>query len=501
MYKLIFDRDRVYLFPWYFADEALTHDIADIFGKKVGRVILEFKNGRFYYYSSVDEYNAMGELLLEKVKNDRKFYKTVQKNILKTGEELTEFGRKMNKTNLKKASNQELVDIYETYAKKLKAMRNWGWVPALLDGAATYFLSDYVQAEFKKQMKERELEEKTAEYFTVLSSPEDMSEVQKEEMARLKLIGEIEKKYGNASNVLNSIQDYPDILDKIRRHAKEFEWLPFAYIGPTWDEKGVINSIKDSLNKKETVKEQIEKIKKHYKELPAQKKEIIKKAKLSKDLQYLFGVYSFFMFLKDMRKGIYQKSYVAMEPVINEIAIRIGLTNQEAKYLTGEEIKSALTKEVDFKTVAEERSRYCIALIEDGRTRFLNDSEIDEIKKQLVKDEFSADAKEIKGMIAFAGKVQGIARIIEVVKDIPKLQEGEVLVSPATNPDLVPAMKKASAFVTDTGGVTCHAAIVSRELKKPCVIGTKFATKAIKDGDLVEVDAERGIVTILKRHE
>ena len=62
----------------------------------------------------------------------------------------------------------------------------------------------------------------------------------------------------------------------------------------------------------------------------------------------------------------------------------------------------------------------------------------------------------------------------------------------------MPAMEKAAAFVTDEGGITCHAAIVAREMKKPCIIGTKIATKVLKDGDLVEVDAEKGIVRILK---
>lgn len=68
-----------------------------------------------------------------------------------------------------------------------------------------------------------------------------------------------------------------------------------------------------------------------------------------------------------------------------------------------------------------------------------------------------------------------------------------------TTPDFVPAMKKAAAVITDEGGITCHAAIMSRELGIPCVIGTKIATKVLRDGDLVEVDAEKGVVRILKK--
>lgn len=78
--------------------------------------------------------------------------------------------------------------------------------------------------------------------------------------------------------------------------------------------------------------------------------------------------------------------------------------------------------------------------------------------------------------------------------DFSKIKVGDVLVTSMTTPNMVPIMQKAAAFVTDEGGITCHAAIVAREMKKPCVIGTKIATKIFKDGDVVEVDATAGIV-------
>ena len=78
-----------------------------------------------------------------------------------------------------------------------------------------------------------------------------------------------------------------------------------------------------------------------------------------------------------------------------------------------------------------------------------------------------------------------------------KMNYGDILISSATTPAIVPAMKKASAFVTDEGGLTCHAAIVSREMNKPCIVGTLTATKLIKDNDIVEVNATKGIVQIL----
>ena len=76
-------------------------------------------------------------------------------------------------------------------------------------------------------------------------------------------------------------------------------------------------------------------------------------------------------------------------------------------------------------------------------------------------------------------------------------KKGEILVTRMTTPDYIFAMQKAAAIVTDVGGVTCHASVVSRELRKPCVMGCRNATKILKTGDRVEVDANQGVVRIL----
>ncbi len=107
--------------------------------------------------------------------------------------------------------------------------------------------------------------------------------------------------------------------------------------------------------------------------------------------------------------------------------------------------------------------------------------------------------KEIKGSVGYPGVVTGKARVFTVINfaDTITVEEGDIIVAPMTTLNFLPAMKKAAAFVTDEGGVTCHAAIVAREMKKPCIIATNIGTKVIKDGDTIEVDAENGIVRIL----
>jgi phosphohistidine swiveling domain-containing protein len=105
----------------------------------------------------------------------------------------------------------------------------------------------------------------------------------------------------------------------------------------------------------------------------------------------------------------------------------------------------------------------------------------------------------IKGAIGYKGLATGKVKIIIKKNDLLKIKSGDILVTIMTNASFIPFLKRAKAFITDEGGITCHATIIARELKKPCIIGTRNATKVLHDGNMVEVDANNGIVKILKK--
>ncbi|XXT21303.1 phosphoenolpyruvate synthase [Sorangium sp. So ce429] len=98
----------------------------------------------------------------------------------------------------------------------------------------------------------------------------------------------------------------------------------------------------------------------------------------------------------------------------------------------------------------------------------------------------------VSGLGASPGTASGTVRVLRSPEEGQRLQAGEVLVAPMTSPDWVPAIRRAAALVTDSGGMTCHAAIVSRELRIPCVVGTRSATRTLRDGELVTVDGAHG---------
>ena len=108
------------------------------------------------------------------------------------------------------------------------------------------------------------------------------------------------------------------------------------------------------------------------------------------------------------------------------------------------------------------------------------------------------DSKIIKGSAVYPGKSRGHVKLVFCDEDIAKIKKGDIIVSPMTVPTFISGMRKANAIITDEGGVVCHAALIAREMKKVCVIGTKNATKILKDNMIVEVDGDLGIVKILE---
>lgn len=120
-------------------------------------------------------------------------------------------------------------------------------------------------------------------------------------------------------------------------------------------------------------------------------------------------------------------------------------------------------------------------------------------KRRLTKEEFKEEkiGNELKGTVASEGLVQGKAFVIQNDEDLKDFPEGYILVTSMTTPKFLPVMQKAIGMVTDFGGVMSHPAIIARELKLPCIVGTKYASLTIKNDDLIEIDAQKGIVKIL----
>jgi phosphoenolpyruvate synthase/pyruvate phosphate dikinase len=195
--------------------------------------------------------------------------------------------------------------------------------------------------------------------------------------------------------------------------------------------------------------------------------------------------------MKCMRKDAASHSMHAIRKAIEEVGKRTGFSFEQLEFATYEELSLAFLQQLD-KSELEKRREYCISIAETLPLKTFSGEIARQEAKKRMKNTSHVQVNEIKGTCACPGTAKGKAKIVIRPNDLVKIEKGDVLVTTATIPEMVPVMKKASAIITDQGGITSHASIVARELQIPCLIGTKIATKVFKDGDLVEVDATNG---------
>jgi phosphoenolpyruvate synthase/pyruvate phosphate dikinase len=248
------------------------------------------------------------------------------------------------------------------------------------------------------------------------------------------------------------------------------------------------------------LKKRIQQINSHTQRMKRKRKVLINKYRFPKELLNVFYFYCKLAGWRDERKTSAQKinhwQFLLLRRLSKLINIKIDLL----LYSVPEEIIKFTIRGFpsDFEDVLKQRKRKCVMLRENKVTKLVTGKEADYIIR-LMDSHFKSTQEDITGQIGNKGFVRGKVKMILHHRDFKKLKKGEIIVSVMTRPDYVPILGKAGGIITDEGGITCHAAIVSRELNIPCVIGTQVATKFLKDNDLVDVDADKGIVKVIKK--
>jgi phosphohistidine swiveling domain-containing protein/uncharacterized protein (UPF0335 family) len=233
--------------------------------------------------------------------------------------------------------------------------------------------------------------------------------------------------------------------------------------------------------------EKLKGLEEHKKNLKDESDNVIRK--LNDKEKHLVRLYQELLFLRTERADTICKASMLTYPLFSWIADKLGYSRQELVRFSKNEIIEMINSR---KRIDSAKRKEYHAIFVNGKFKVYWGSFGERKEDEIV-------IKEIKGTIACKGIARGIVKIINETHDLNKFEKGNILVAPYTNPNLVPAMEKAAAIVTNIGGMTSHAAIISRELNKPCIIGTENATKVLKDGYLVEVDANKGIVKVIKR--
>jgi len=408
------------------------------------------------------------------LKKGSKAFKEIFKKWNNFMKDLEKISLEISKKDYSDKTNEELIKEFE---KLEKAYYKPG--SALM---APLTVGEVAEEEIRKKLEGFKDKE---EYFRILTASEIETEGTKELKSMLKMA--VGLKQGK------------DISSDIKEHIKEFGWINTrGFYGDEWSEEEIRERLNSML--KEDLTARLNRLDKDIEEIKKNTEKILSEVKADKEFKELVYFTKELVYFRTQRMDIYVKAGFLARPLFKEIAKRFNLEMHDIFYLTSDEIKDALKNKKDFtKEINKRKQGFGFLINKNDKVFVLTGKELQEYKEKHVKEEIKKDIKELKGRVASTGYAKGVVKVLLGKVDLNKVQKGDILVTSMTTPDFVPAMEKAAAFVTDEGGILCHAAIVSREMNKPCITSTKIATKALKDGDLVEVDADNGIIKIIKR--
>jgi phosphohistidine swiveling domain-containing protein len=286
------------------------------------------------------------------------------------------------------------------------------------------------------------------------------------------------------------LSDLPsDWISKIQDHVEKFGWIgTFTYLNEPFAPEEILKRVQHAAR---SSPHELERTLQRDRDDVGRANEAMASLP-SEEARDLLAVARYFMYLRFERVDVHFKAEVRTRPVQERLAELAGITRQELVMLTVQELTGWALEEARLPSPEELALR-----IKQGIEYEIIDGEHSWRTAPPLERELDADARAmarlgIEGSTACIGKASGAIKHVTSIADMQGFETGDVLLTPMTTPDLMFAIERAGGIVTEEGGVLCHAAIISRELNKPCLIGCRSATKAFVDGDAVELDAGEG---------
>jgi phosphohistidine swiveling domain-containing protein len=471
---------QIFLYPLYgFISQSRVFD-----PKNLKITIFVFNNDFVYEITPEDEKYEVYNYIVEQVKKDKDYLAKKRKdsNVLmdKVLLQIDDF-----KNNKKDIDNKDLWNSYFSFISAYQLYMEYGTGLECVDIFTEYNLRNLVKDEFPDLDNE-----KRTDMIINLSSQPELSFMEKERLDFLEIC------LKNKNQIKKGV-----IPDNFEDHSKNYFWIQNNFKQPlNLDKDYFLKKAKEELNDPEKLKKEFESLKTKVQRLNEAKKRIYSENKISEGLKLQFKILEKFGAWIDERKRnmIFTSQYIY--EFCDEISKRFNL-GKDIYYYHVEDVKNLLlnNKKIGKEEIKKRREFSAYVLKKAPNNCVDIDLFYGKEAKEILDKTSHKVSDEIIGQVASAPvpKMSGKVQIILDAHE-QKFEKGNILVTTMTRPEFVPLMRKASAIITDEGGITCHAAIVSRELKIPCIIGTKIATKALKDGDIVEIDTNKGVVKKLK---
>lgn len=420
------------------------------------------------------EFQKKRRMVLKRLKEDNFFILKAMKLHYRFYENYClKLWNKIADLKIKKLSNNKLAKQFGKYAYSLSEFWSFGMIPL--------FVEEDLTREIEKICQRKLPDGEAGQALQVFLTPKKEGVVGKEYHSLLRVAAIKNDKQRRAA-ILRHCENFGWMANQLYTHT----FYPFSYY-----EKRLKKLFKQNhrillINYERTLAARLSDFKFWLEKINPSPREKIIIESLNEAIYY--------------RSWRQEKAYESGIVVVNffeEIAKRLKISMEDFVYCLPDEIIASLRmeKKMDRDKIFARKKGFVYLPTKNGR--IITGRQVKSWEYKL-KNIMVGGCTEIYGTTAYPGNVRGQVKVVRTAEDLKNIRKGNILVAPSTTPLYVPVLNKVSAIVTEEGGVLSHASVISRELRIPCVIGAKIATQVLKDGDLVEVDANNGVVRKIK---
>ncbi|MBI2549216.1 hypothetical protein HYW21_07750 [Candidatus Woesearchaeota archaeon] len=384
------------------------------------------------------------------------------------------------------------MDAFDRYCvEQTKLMTFLPLFPGVVDPCTTEQLDTIVKKYVTPDIPVAKLAE-------ILQKPSKPYMVTQEEMARYQLGALIQGDSALEDAFLTSnetakvaLEDQPTLHAALLQHITTFGWVGTRHFkGDSWSLDDVINRIRRVLDKDCAKEYDAARANLHHIEEDIEA--TYEQLTFTEEDKRIVRTIRDCIYLRAQRKDAMSEAKFYMQWAFDEIAQQAGLDAPDLVYLIPGEIKDAFAhpeKSLEYRAEIDKRKKGFALITYDGVTRIFTD------EYTILHSQGNGNGK-VTGTPTFPGEVTAQARKIMAKSEIESTQPGEIVVTPTTSPDYIVIIDKIVGIITDEGGVTCHAAQLSKEYKIPCIVGTGNATRVFQTGDQLYLDATKGFAMI-----
>ncbi len=444
-----------------------------------------------YLYPS--EIKGVGLEIAEKLRKDVDYAREIIDKCRDSCRILINTAEDVVNKDLPNMTKKELYELLRDIDHKYCNVTRFMLIPHAIERELVTEIKNKLKKLTNGQLKRKKLKK----YLEILTEPVSLEFEERKEA--LRVTAQFKKQ-----GLTNEVQKL------IRGHADNYCWLPlFDNRAEPLSYEYFENQIKLLAEKEANPLREITRIEKIEEKKQKALEKIFEKTGADKHFKTIVNLLQKYIVLRTTRRDAIAKANYHILALLHELAERMGLGEEEVKLLCFDELLSWLKhgygrkfgyRQETLEGEIDRRKQGWAVLFKNERLSIISGITkiIEAIEQNQIIAETPSVKKVLKGNPACRGEIVGSVKIVNKLSELDKVEEGDILVAKMTTPDYMSAIGKAAGIVTDEGGVTCHAAIVSREFNIPCVVATKNATQILTDNDLVQVDANRGIIRIME---